>query len=57
MGVILTEDCIQRADGTYVCWDRDDNVCYALKKQTLSANDVTPIEWEELMKKLVKPSK
>jgi hypothetical protein len=57
MSVILTEDCVMRADGTFVCWDRDEQAFYALKKTNIAAEDITQREMAELIKKIGKPNK
>ena len=55
MGVVLSEDCVMRKDGTFVCWDRSAQKCYALKKTDLTADDLTKEEWLELVKVISKP--
>jgi len=55
MGVIITEDCITRPDGTLICWDRDAQQCYALKKTELTTDELSKDEWLELVKRVGKP--
>jgi len=52
MGVIVSEDCIARPDGTLICWDRDAQRCYALKKTELAPDELTKDDLLELMKRV-----
>jgi len=44
MGIAKDDDCVERFDGTLVCWDRDDECLVLLNKKKITAADVTKDE-------------
>ena len=55
MAIIRDEDCIVRADGTLVCWDRDEECLLLLDKKKITAADVSKEELLELTKLMGRP--
>jgi len=49
MSIIKEKDCIKRADGTFVCYDREDKCFYILNKKKVPLADLSKEELAKLV--------
>jgi len=49
MAIIKDEDCIRRNDGSYVCWDREQDKLIFMQKREGSFEELTAEETKKLM--------
>lgn len=49
MGINVEKDCVMKADGTYVCFDTDQEAFYQFKR--LKMTDVSEKDIAEIMRK------
>ncbi len=54
MGVIVEKDCIQKPDGTLICYDAEDKCYYRLQKTVLKPSELDDEDILGLMDKAVK---
>jgi len=55
MAVKVERDCITKADGSMICWDREKGKLYVLNKREVSFGDVPDEELARLIKRLTSP--
>ena len=49
MAIIKDEDCIRRKDGSYVCWDREQDKLIFMQKREGTFEELSAEETKELM--------
>jgi hypothetical protein len=53
MGVIIEKDCVQKPDGTLICYDAEDKCYYKLKKTVVTPSELDDEDILALMDKFV----
>jgi hypothetical protein len=51
MGVIIEKDCVQKPDGTLICYDAEDKCYYRLKKTVVTPSELDDADILALMDK------
>lgn len=57
MSVVLHEDCVKRADGTYVCWDDSCQSYRIISTKKVPASALTTDELSGLVKLMAKKNR